>query len=84
MRALTLTAIVTLLLCSCNSNTALETCSDKVQQCINNCSFSMPSVTTTGKKKDVVISSGNDVSNNGTTGGSESIHGVLTNRLNMW
>lgn len=84
MRAFILTAFITLTLCSCNSSTALETCSDKVQQCINNCSLTMPSVTTTGKKQPVVISAGNDATVKEAAGGSEGIHGVLTNHLNMW
>jgi len=84
MRAFILTAFITLMLCSCNSSTTLETCGDKVQQCLNNCSLTMPSVTTTGKKKEVVIKTSNEVSENGNTGSSESVHGVLTNRFNMW
>lgn len=44
----------------------------------------MPSVTTTGKKQQVVINTGNNVAGNGSEGSSEGVHGVLTNRLNMW
>jgi len=83
MRTLILTAIFTLSLLSCgNKMQQIQTAGDKMKQCLNNCSLSMPSVSSDKK------SSGNGcteaVSADKSGGSAEREPGIWANHLNLW